>query len=81
MKSKVLSLLVAIFFTAGAFAVPVTVSAQGSSGQTLTQGETGQKATTKKSNKNKKKSKKKSKSTKPSSTKKSKSKKTQGQQA
>ena len=72
---KLLSLLVAMLFTVGTFALPISASAQGTSGQTTEEGQ-GQKSKAKKS-------KKQSKSKKPSSgeKKKSKSKKTQDQQA
>jgi hypothetical protein len=75
MKKRLLSLLVAMLFTAGTFALPISASAQGTSGQTLEEGQ-GQKSKAKKSTKQ-------SKSKKPSSSqkKKSKSKKAQDQQA
>jgi hypothetical protein len=75
MKKKLLSLLVAMLFTAGTFALPFGASAQGTSGQTLQEGQ-GQKSKAKKSKKQQK-------PKKPSSgqKKKSKNKKTQDQQA
>ena len=68
---KILSMLVAILFTAGTFVLPITVSAQGTSGEMTGEGQA-QKSKTKKAKKQKK-------AKKPSSTKKSK--KTQEQQA
>jgi hypothetical protein len=83
MKKRLLSILVAILFTVGAIALPISASAQGTSGQMTEEG-TAKKSTAKKSAPKKsktKKSKKQKKSKKPSSTKKSKSKKSQEQQA
>jgi Ni/Co efflux regulator RcnB len=78
MKKRLLSILVAILFTAGTFALPISASAQGISGQMTEEG-TAKKSTAKKSTT--KKSKKPKTSKQPSSTKKSKSKKSPDQQA
>jgi len=56
MKKRFLALLVAVVFGAGSFSIPISASAQGTSGQSVSS--QGQKATTKK-----KQTKKKSKST------------------
>jgi hypothetical protein len=73
MKKKVLSLLVAMLFMVGTFALPISASAQGTSGQTTEEGQA-KKSTAKKS-------KKKSTTKKPSTSQKKKttSKKTQDQ--
>jgi Ni/Co efflux regulator RcnB len=73
MKKKLVSLLVAMLFTAGTIALPISASAQGTSGQTAEEGQA-KKSTAKKS-------KKKSTAKKPSTSQKKKttSKKTQDQ--
>jgi hypothetical protein len=50
MKKKLLSLLVAMLFTAGTFALPISASAQGTSGQMTEEGQA-KKSTAKKSKK------------------------------
>lgn len=82
MGRRILSILVAILFTVGAFAVPSSVAAKGGTGQTLTKEQQSKKHKTKKSaKKDVKLSKKKGKATKLSAKKHTKSKKPQSHQA
>lgn len=82
MGRRILTVLVAILFVAGAFAVPAALAAKGDSGQTLTKEQQGQKHKTKKSaKKSSKLSKNKSKATHPGSKQKAKNKKHASQQA
>ena len=81
MGRRILSVLVAILFTVGAFAVPSSVAAKVNPGQTLTKEQKKKHKTKKSAKKDVKLSKKKSKPTTPSAKKHTKSKKPQSHQA